>query len=167
MYDANLGRFLQRDPLGAAGGVNRYGYVADSPGNAVDPLGKQELGGLMIPPFRGRPQPQEPAIPPNVRWKLECHCIPGGRFTVEITAIVPRATLTPLPGVPAGQVAVAESPEIVQRLVPVDPASPLYEYCEAVTQRRPGPHICLIPSMPIINRIVSDMVGEAARRPRE
>jgi hypothetical protein len=40
MYDATLGRFLQRDPLGFdAGNPDLYSYVFDSPANATDPLG--------------------------------------------------------------------------------------------------------------------------------
>jgi hypothetical protein len=40
MYDASLGRFLQRDPLGSlAGSADLYAYVDDMPTNAVDPSG--------------------------------------------------------------------------------------------------------------------------------
>jgi RHS repeat-associated protein len=38
-YDPSAGRFLNRDPIGLAGGLNVYGYVQDNPANAVDPLG--------------------------------------------------------------------------------------------------------------------------------
>lgn len=38
-YDANLGRWLNRDPIGEAGGVNLYAYVGNRPLSAVDPLG--------------------------------------------------------------------------------------------------------------------------------
>jgi hypothetical protein len=40
MYDATLGRFLQRDPLGSdAGDPNLYAYADDQPTGQVDPYG--------------------------------------------------------------------------------------------------------------------------------
>jgi RHS repeat-associated protein len=38
-YDPLLGRWLSRDPIEETGGLNLYGYVGDSPINAVDPFG--------------------------------------------------------------------------------------------------------------------------------
>jgi RHS repeat-associated protein len=38
-YDAGLGRWLARDPIGFAGGWNQYGYVGNLPADAVDPTG--------------------------------------------------------------------------------------------------------------------------------
>jgi RHS repeat-associated protein len=39
-YDAETGRYLTRDPIGFAGGVNLYAYAAHSPTNLIDPTGE-------------------------------------------------------------------------------------------------------------------------------
>jgi len=38
-YDPSTGRFLQRDPIGIAGGLNVYAYVGNRPTVRIDPLG--------------------------------------------------------------------------------------------------------------------------------
>jgi putative toxin of predicted polymorphic toxin system len=38
-YDPGTGRFLTRDPLGSAGGMNLYGYVGNGPLAVADPSG--------------------------------------------------------------------------------------------------------------------------------
>lgn len=38
-YDPGSGRFLQRDPIGIAGGLNAYEYVRSNPSVFVDPMG--------------------------------------------------------------------------------------------------------------------------------
>jgi RHS repeat-associated protein len=51
-YDPQVGRFINKDPIGYMGGMNLYGYVGNNPANLVDPLGLKfkvtYSGGILI-----------------------------------------------------------------------------------------------------------------------
>ena len=42
-YQPDIGRFIQRDPLGVRGGLNVYAYGANRPPGVADPTGLQGL----------------------------------------------------------------------------------------------------------------------------
>jgi RHS repeat-associated protein len=87
-YDAGIGRFISRDPIGVTGGLNLYAYVHDNPVNLSDPKGLIACGGFCLaviaglvsaaiwaglgevaefvtnPPPNPPPKPDQPSEPP-------------------------------------------------------------------------------------------------------
>jgi len=42
-YDPQIGRFISEDPIGLAGGINRFAYVGNHPADARDPSGLDDI----------------------------------------------------------------------------------------------------------------------------
>lgn len=42
-YDPSIGRYITSDPIGLAGGMNRFSYAGSNPANAIDPYGLENI----------------------------------------------------------------------------------------------------------------------------
>jgi len=78
MYDPNLGRFLQPDPIGVAGGMNLYRYVGNSPTAGVDPWGLERD----VNSFFG---PSEPSTPVNSSDSEKPFWQSNGNYLIDST----------------------------------------------------------------------------------
>jgi RHS repeat-associated protein len=65
-FDPQLGRYVQSDPIGLAGGINTFAYVGGNPVVGVDPDGLQRA------PTNGRFPGLEPITPPGNCTTGEC-----------------------------------------------------------------------------------------------
>ena len=81
-YDPKIGRYIESDPVGLAGGLNTYTYVSDSP------VGKSDLYGLLVLLCsRKLGNPSEPALPGDSYWPLrhEYLVVNGQSFSFQPT----------------------------------------------------------------------------------
>jgi len=110
-YDPLLGRFLQTDPIGYAGGLNLYLYVGDDPTNRIDPLGLQvvedEGFDVVASPWQQPPLCVGPCGPATVGANTNANSevfsdeiVVEGRQerSWEAAPYDPCATLTPIQG---------------------------------------------------------------------
>jgi RHS repeat-associated protein len=71
-YDPGTGRFLNRDPIGYAGGENLYGYAGNNPINEADPEGTQGA-------YEAAPEPSESVeTPDEIKIEKENEKLPRG-----------------------------------------------------------------------------------------
>ncbi|MEN5160723.1 RHS repeat domain-containing protein [Achromobacter spanius] len=89
-YDPEIGRFIAKDPVGFAGGLNVYQY-ADNPVEWVDPLGlARKKGGSSGTPNQAQMKVERGQAPseitridepapsvPNSQWHAHCRCGSG------------------------------------------------------------------------------------------
>ena len=118
-YSPGVERWMNRDPLGEAGGVNLYGFVGGNPVNWVDPWGLEIIpfvGDLSNLPPGGYPgwggpgghvpSPSDEPIPNETCWsqKKKCQWICNGLIGIPCTIIGIGAGIGggPEVGIPVG-----------------------------------------------------------------
>lgn len=102
-YDPNLQRWLNRDPIGEAGGINLYGFSANDPVCRFDLYGlaERDVPPPRFPPLQSKPsRPSMPPLAPSMgRGPLACEgaqgVISGGNAAPPYVALCPEEQCKP------------------------------------------------------------------------
>lgn len=100
-YDPAAGRFLTRDPIGYAGGINLYAYTGNDPVNRADPSGLAQ--------FNVVPGPWSPAAPDHMFITVNCPGAKGPNFGFYPNG--PDGAFNPLPSQPPGIIHMGDDPD--------------------------------------------------------
>lgn len=103
---AGLGRFLSRDPIGLAGGLNLFAYTSNDPARFVDPSGLQLPGD--IPPRGGHVHPVD--RPPSETRH------PSPNFQAPVSTRTGRASAEAVLAAPESQAVLNHSKRVLNRL---------------------------------------------------
>jgi RHS repeat-associated protein len=121
-YDPSAGRFLNRDPMGAAGGLNLYGYTGNSPVGRIDPTG---LDGEEVPLYFAQLLASG-ELQNAIDWAEKESGDVGPQFNALAQRLIQQ---------PAVQTALQQATKNVQRLGPAWGRIP---QCESFAQRVEG-----------------------------
>jgi RHS repeat-associated protein len=88
-YDPKVGRFLTRDPIGFASGINQYLYSLNNPVNMKDPSGLASYSGEVELASGGRIV----AGGAYLTGKMHTECINGRRFVGDVRAVFAGAAV--------------------------------------------------------------------------